>query len=119
MTIALLLCFLLIFQTRNLFFAFFIGIVAIGGIMNIIAVASNDWKMPSYLPRKNLPQCRDDIHLFFNDIRKVNKPYLCDIIGIYYPRKKGILLTIISIGDVLIAIGLLIGIAYLFWEMFL
>lgn len=117
--IGILLYSLIILQTRNLFFFFFVGIMVIGGTMNIVAVASNNWRMPCYLPRKNLPRVDDGIHFFFNDTKQVTNLLLCDIIGIYFPRKRGVSLGMFSIGDILIFIGVIIGLTSIFVRSFL
>jgi hypothetical protein len=93
-------------------------IIMIGFLFNATAIITNKGMMPTFvrnLPKKHFPK-DDGLHICYNKANEVKFHLLTDIFLISIPsfKKKLEKVMFVSIGDLLIAIGLIIQINMLF-----
>jgi hypothetical protein len=107
---------MLFFFKFNLNLALIASLIAwIGSFLNFLAIYKNGWKMPVIkLLRKNNPHLKSNSHFYMNKNTKFK--ILCDRIILIIPlySKKKSIVSIFSIGDMFIFIGIILLGATLF-----
>lgn len=86
-------------------------LLLIGSLLNLFCVAANNWRMPSYHGG------RDYIHVEYINKKNIRLWLLSDFIYIVIPlfkNKQKNLGLIVSLGDILMALGILITFLNLF-----
>ncbi len=122
MRIVIGLCFVIALLQPNYWMKFGLFLMTTGGLLNLLAVEANDGKMPVFENREiggeliwESKQDKDThlkVDINTKMVNKIKFPCLCDGIQITMPfpgKSIGMILTI-SIGDMVIIIGVLITI---------
>lgn len=87
-------------------------IMMFGSIFNFIAIYSNNGFMPVHNPLVNLAEKNNihGVHKFYKSEKEIKYYYFCDVISFTF-GKTGLMLSI-SIGDLLISLGILVQILF-------
>lgn len=93
------------FIMRILVLTTLLNIMVLGGFLNVLAMSSNNGKMPVYTESI----AGDDLHFTFTNPDEVNNFYLTDIIK----ARLGIFELYFSVGDIFIVGGLFIFFNYM------
>ena len=93
-------CVYVIYKAEFIFTKIGAGVVAVGGLLNLLVVLANKLKMPLYDKRGGeINHYQESTHYVTSDKNKIKLFYLCDCIPI--PKTK----LSISVRDILMLVG--------------
>ena len=94
---------------RNVYSIIAYSSALIGIVCNILAVSLNNWKMPVYYPDNvKIKDIDSPIHRGYHKRKDIRLFYLSDFLVLAFPLKTEFRVFFFSIGDVFIAIALIL-----------